>query len=230
MPLVINKTHLVFKVDSGADITCLPEADYRRLTPSPRLEPTRLSLTSPGGNVECQGQFVATTTFRQKNYSFPVCVLKKCKSRLLSRNVAVGMGIIKFVEEIRSDVFGDFGLMKGDPVRIRLRPDAQPYNLATPRRISAPLMEPLKEELQRMEKNEIITRVTAPTEWCSPIVVALKSNGKIRVCIDYKKLNRSVMRAQFIMPTIDEISARMAGSKVFSHLDCSMSFWQLPLH
>ena len=230
VPLVINKTHLVFKVDSGADITCLPEADYRRLTPSPRLEPTRLSLTSPGGNVECQGQFVATTTFRQKNYNFPVCVLKNCKSRLLSRNVAVGMGIIKFVEEIRSDVFGDFGLMKGDPVRIRLRPDAQPYNLATPRRISAPLMEPLKEELQRMEKNEIITRVTAPTEWCSPIVVALKSNGKIRVCIDYKKLNRSVMREQFIMPTIDEISARMAGSKVFSHLDCSMSFWQLPLH
>ena len=65
--LVINKTHLVFNVDSDADITCLPEAEYRRLTPTSRLEPTSLSLTSPGGNVECQGQFVATTAFRQKN-------------------------------------------------------------------------------------------------------------------------------------------------------------------
>ena len=228
--LVINKSSLVFKVDSGADVTCLPESDYRRLTPRPRLEQARLALTSPGGKVECKGQFVATTTFRQKNYSFPVCVLKNSKSRLLSRNVAVGMGIIQFVEEVRDDVFGDFGLLKGDPVRIKLRPDAQPYNLATPRRVSAPLMKSLKEELQRMETNDIITRVTAPTEWCSPIVVALKSNGKIRVCMDYKKLNKSVMREQFIMPTIDEISARMAGSKVFSHLDCSMSFWQLPLH
>ena len=230
VPLVINKTRLVFNVDSGADVTCLPESDYKRLSPSPRLEQARLALTSPGGKVECKGQFVATTTFRQKNYSFPVCVLKNSKSRLLSRNVAVGMGIIQFVEEVRDDVFGDFGLLKGDPVRIRLRPDAQPYNLATPRRVSAPLMKSLKEELQRMETNDIITRVTAPTEWCSPIVVALKSNGKIRVCMDYKKLNKSVMREQFIMPTIDEISARMAGSKVFSHLDCSMSLWQLPLH
>ena len=100
--------------------------------------------------------------------------------------------------------------------------DAQPHNLATPRRVSAPLMKSLKEELQRMDTNDIITRVTAPNEWCSPIVVALKCNGKIRVCINYKKLNKSVMREQFIMPTIDEISARMAGSKVFSHLDCSM--------
>ena len=61
-------------------------------------------------------------------------------------------------------------------------------------------------------------------------MVALKCNGKIRVCIDYKKINKSVMREQFIMPSIYGISARMAGSKVFSHLDCSMFFWQLPLH
>jgi hypothetical protein len=228
--LTISQSQLVFKVDTGADITCLPEADYNTLSPRPKLEPTTVALSSPGGKVQCQGQFIATTTFRQKKYSFPVCVLKHSRSRLLSRNVAVGMGIIKFVEEIRDDVFGDFGLMKGDPVRIRLRPDAQPFNLATPRRISAPLMKPLEDELKRMQDNDIISRVTAPTEWCSPIVVAMKSNGKIRVCVDYKKLNRSVMREQFIMPTVDEISARMAGSTVFSHLDCSMSFWQLPLH
>ena len=228
VPLVINKTILVFKVDSRADVKCLPESDHKRLSPRPRLEETRLALTSAGGEVECIGQFIATTTFKQKKYSFPVCVLKSSKSRLLISKVAVGMRIIQFVEEVRDDVFGDFGLLKGDPVRIKLRPDAQPYNLATPRRVSAPLMKSLKEELQRIETNDIITRVTAPTEWCSPN--ALKSNSKIRVCMDYKKLNKSVMREKFIMQAIDESSARLAGSKVFSHLDCSMSFWQLPLH
>ena len=75
-----------------------------------------------------------------------------------------GLGLLKFIEEVREDVFGDFGLLKGEPVRIRLRPDAQPYNLATPRRISAPLLGPLKEELERMETKDIVTRLTIPTE------------------------------------------------------------------
>ena len=45
-----------------------------------------------------------------------------------------------------------------------------------------------------------------------------------------QKLNHSVMRELFIMPTVDEISAQLAGSTVFSALDCSSSFWQLPIH
>ena len=81
-----------------------------------------------------------------------------------------------------------------------------------------------------MVANDIITPITEPTEWCSPIVVVLKKTGRIRLCVDYKRLNQSVMREQFIMPTVDEISSKLAGSTVFSALDCSQSFWQLPLH
>ena len=92
------------------------------------------------------------------------------------------------------------------------------------------LLGPLKEELERMETNDIVTCVTTPTEWCLPTVVVLKPNGKIRICVDYKTLKHSVMREQFIMPTVDEISAKMTGSTVFSALDCSMTLLQLPLH
>ena len=72
-----------------------------------------------------------------------------------------------------------------------------------------------------MVSNGIISPITEPTEWCSPIVVVLKKTGRIRLCVDYKKLNQSVMREQFILPTIDEISAKLSGAKVFSALDCS---------
>ena len=145
VPLVINNSKITFKVDSGADITCLPEAEYLRMRPRPGLEPKSRSLDSPGGRVECAGQFTASTTFKGKKYSFPVCVLKNSQSRLLSRSVSHGLGLLKFIEEVREDVFGNFGLLKGEPVRIRLRPDAPPYNLATPRRISAPLLGAMKE-------------------------------------------------------------------------------------
>ena len=129
-----------------------------------------------------------------------------------------------FIEDNCADVFGDFGLLKCKPVRIRLRPNAQPYNLAPPCRISAPLLGPLKEELKRIETNHIVTSVTTPIGWCSLIEIVLKPNGKIRICVDYKRLNYSVMREQFTMPTVDEITAKMTGSKVFSALDCSLAF------
>ena len=66
------------------------------------------------------------------------------------------MGIIQFVPEVRDDVSGDFGLLNGDPVHIKLRPDDQPYTLATPRRVSAPLMKSLNEELRFMQTNDIM--------------------------------------------------------------------------
>ena len=218
------------KIDCGADLTCIPKADYLKFKPRPKLKPVDFPLNSPGGRVNSMGQFTATTTYKGTNYKFQAIVLTDSSSRLLSKDVAEAMGIIKYVEEVRHDVFGDFGLLKGEPVRIRLKPDAQPYNLATPRRISAPLLNPLKKELERMMENGIISPITEPTAWCSPIVVVMKPNGKLRICVDYKKLNHSVMRELFIMPTVDEISAQLAGSTVFSALDCSSSFWQLPIH
>ena len=230
VPLTINSHRIAFKADSGADIGCIPESDYLQLKPRPSLKSIQFPLTSPGGKVNCLGQFDAKTVYKGTKYTFPVCVLKQSHSRLLSRSAAAGMGILRFVEEVRPDVFGDFGLMKGEPVRIRLKPDAQPYNLGTPRRISAPLLSPLKKELERMVQNKIISPVTYPTAWCAPIVVVMKPNGKLRICVDYKKLNKSVMRELFLMPTVDEIASRLAGSTVFSALDCSSSFWQLPIH
>ena len=39
------------------------------------------------------------------------------------------------------------------------------------------------------KKNEIIEKVTKPTDWCSPIVPERKQNGDVRVCVDLKYSN-----------------------------------------
>ena len=70
-------------------------------------------------------------------------------------------------------MFGSSGLLKTEPVRIALQDDAQPYAVPTARRIPLPLVPLVKRELQRMEDEDIIEKVTQPTEWCAAMVPGL---------------------------------------------------------
>lgn len=82
-----------------------------------------------------------------------------------------------------------------------------------------------------MENNGIIERVTQPTELCAPMVPVLKKKtAKVRICVDLTKLNKSVKREHYILPTYDEITAKLSGATVFSSLDAASGFWQIPLH
>lgn len=80
-----------------------------------------------------------------------------------------------------------------------------------------------------MENLGIIEIVTEPTEWVAPMVPVVKPSGKIRICVDLKRLNKSVQREKLILPTLDDILHRLAGSTVFSSLDTASGFWQIPL-
>ena len=229
--IAVNGSPVLFKIDSGADTSVMSEASFERLARKPRLKPVKTTLQSPGGTVTTRGQFIAKTEAQVNNKwqqcYFRVVVVKSSGENLLSRTVAVNMGLIKCIEEV--SVYGDVGTLRGEPVKIVLKDDAQPYSVATPRRIPVPLLPKVEEELRRMETLGIIEKVTEPTEWCAPMVPVVKRNGKIRICVDLKKLNESVKREKFILPTIDDLLPKLAGSTVFSSLDAASGFWQLVL-
>ena len=56
-----------------------------------------------------------------------------------------------------------------------------------------------------------------------------KPNGNVRICIDLTKLNDSIKRENFQMPTTDELLAQLEGATVFRKLDCNKGFHQIPL-
>lgn len=120
--------------------------------------------------------------------------------------------------------------MKCEPVKVTLRNDAKPYCLTTARRIAFPLMSKVEAELNRLEKEGIIEKMEKPTDWCAPMVPVLKKNGNVRICVDLKKLNEAVKREHYMLPNLDDISPRLAGSTLFSKLDASSGFYQIPLH
>ena len=55
-----------------------------------------------------------------------------------------------------------------------------------------------------MESQEISCKVTEPTEWVSFLVAVEKPNGKLRVCLDPKDLNRAIHRHHYPMKTLED--------------------------
>ena len=149
-------------------------------------------------------------------------------NNLLARSAVEQLGLVKQVQEVDRS-FGDLGLMKTKPVKIVLKEDAVPFNICVPRRIPFPLLEKVENEIKRMEEMKVVSKIDEPTDWCTAIVPVTESNGGMRVCVDLRHLNKSVQREVFILPTVEDISQRPTGATVFSTLDCSSSFWQLPL-
>ena len=125
-------------------------------------------------------------------------------------------------------LFNGLGLLSS-PYKIRVKEDARPYALSTPRRIAIPLLPKVREELSRMESMDVIERVTEPTDWCSGMVVVPKANGKVRICVDLTKLNQSVQREWHILPSVEDTLAQLKDANIFTKLDANSGFWQIPL-
>ena len=83
-------------------------------------------------------------------------------------------------------------------------------------------------ELDRLEELRVIQPITEPTDWCSPIVVVPKANSeKVRICVDFTKLNLAVKCKRHLLPSVDNTIGQMAGATVFSKLDANTGFHQI---
>ena len=91
----------------------------------------------------------------------------------------------------------------GDEYTIKLQYDARPFSLFTPRKVPFPLRDKVREELERMERLGVISKVEDPTPWCDGLVVVPKRSGSVRLCVDLKPLNESVLREVHPIPSVD---------------------------
>ena len=117
----------------------------------------------------------------------------------------------------------------GEEYAIKVKEDAIPRSLFTPRNVPILMRAQVKRELERMEKMGVISKVTEPTQWCVGMVVVPKLSGAARVCVNLKALNQSVLCEPHSIPAVDDTLARLTGACLFSKVDANSGFWKMLL-
>jgi hypothetical protein len=73
----------------------------------------------------------------------------------------------------------------------------------------------VKEELDKLLEAGFI-RLVETIEWVFPMVLALKKNGKLRVCVNYKALNKVTKKDRYPLPFCEEILEEVAGHERYT--------------
>ncbi|GFW91560.1 uncharacterized protein K02A2.6 [Trichonephila clavipes] len=88
----------------------------------------------------------------------------------------------------------------------------------------------VENEIDRLEKEGIIEKVDS-SEWATPVVPVVKSDGSIRLCADYSvTLNPNLIVPQHPLPRLDEIFGSLNGGKQFTKLDFKHAYLQMKVH
>ena len=118
---------------------------------------------------------------------------------------------------------GTVGCFDDYTYHITLDPEVSPVVHAR-RKVPIELKDKLQAELREMESQDIIAKVTQPTDWVNSLVIREKENGRLRLCLDPKDLNKAIKREHHPIPTLEEITPKLSGAKLFSKLDDESSY------
>ena len=238
--LDIGGRGLKAKIDTGATCNILPFTAYRVLCASPPT-PTEVQLTAYGGTkLDVCGKTTMEATFQGVTRRMEFIIVRENVETLIGLPSITDLGLIQqtlavdatgdtptAISEFK-DVFKGLGRLPGE-YSIKLKTNAQPV-IQPARRVPFRYRQELKSQLDEMEKQGIIAKVTEATNWVSPIVLVTKpGKDKLRICIDPGALNKAIQREHYQLKTPEEIFGTLAGSQYFSTLDATSGFLQIAL-
>eukprot|EP00253_Pinus_taeda_P012452 PITA_12452 len=161
------------------------------------------------------------------------CVRKGCQVYAIqvgyanSKDKSASLNNIPIIQEF-TDVFPEE--IPGLPPRrnidftIELVRGAAPISRA-PYRMSVPELTELKMQLQELLDKDYICPSVSP--WGAPVLFVKKKDGTLRMCIDYRQLNKLTIKNKYPLPRIDELFDQVKGATVFSKIDLRSGYHQI---
>ena len=108
---------------------------------------------------------------------------------------------------------------------IRLSDETPIYQ--RPRRFPPPVANEIERQCMELQALDIIEPSVSP--WNSPIVPIVKKGGGVRLCLDYRKLNKVTIPDRHPVPNLSDSIFGLHGTKFFTRLDLVKSYYQIPI-
>jgi hypothetical protein len=91
--------------------------------------------------------------------------------------------------------------------------------------MSLPELTELKIQLQELLDKEYIRPSVSP--WGALVLFVKKKDGTLRLCIDYRQLNKVTIKNKYPLPRINDLFDQVGGGKIFSKLDLRSGYHQV---
>ena len=95
-------------------------------------------------------------------------------------------------------------------------PGATPASI-TPYRMALVELKELKLRLQELLEEGFIQPSVSP--WGAPVIFVKKKDGTLRLCIDYRQLNKLTVKNKYLLPRIEDLFDQLKGASIFSKID-----------
>lgn len=237
----LNKKMVVFQVDTGASINLLPV----KYTTNYTSAPTKLRMWN---NTELTSLGTYETTLRNpktkeahktvftvvKEDLLPIIGLKTAQEFDLIHVNNDAMDRCNAVDVKKSDPIAEFPEVFDDKIGtlsglVSFKVNDTPPVTMPARRIPLSLRPQLKEELDSLVKKGVLLPVNEPTPWVSQMAVVKKKDGRLRICIDPRELNKALIRERYTMPILEESLHELGNSQIFTKVDLSSGYWHVQL-
>ena len=83
----------------------------------------------------------------------------------------------------------------------------------------------LKRQIKEMEDQGFIRLSKSP--WGAPVLFVKKNDGTLRLCVDYRELNKVTIKNKYPLPRIDDLFDQLQGAAAFSKIDLRRGYHQM---
>ena len=127
-------------------------------------------------------------------------------------------------EDVFPDKLPGLPLHRNVDFCIELHPGTSPISM-TSHRMSPVEFQELRVQIQELLDKGFIRSSTSP--WGTPVLFAKKKDKTLRLCIDYRQLNRVTIKNWYPFPRIDDLFDQLRGARVYSKIDLCIGYHQL---
>lgn len=153
--------------------------------------------------------------------------LSDAEKRLTPPQLAAAQALL--LEYLEKGLFAfdlaDLGEAVAPPMEIRLQEGARPIHQKA-RRLPDDQREAVEAELRQLLEHNIIRRSQSP--WAANLLMVRKKDGTLRMCVDYRPVNRVTMDWRYPMADVQQILDRVGAGRCtfFSAVDLYKGYWQ----